>query len=113
MLGALTGTVGSFAALMAIRAIVGIAPDAAGTLHLFDGAERSTGARSASPRIRPARPVARLLLRRLLALAGALRLPFDGPLGRLGVDQRHRLLQRHRLRVGALGSVAWVVPSLT
>ena len=37
MLGALVGTVGQFAALMAVRAIVGIAPDAAGTLHLFDG----------------------------------------------------------------------------
>lgn len=35
--GALTGTVGNFAALLAIRALVGIAPDAAGTLHLFDG----------------------------------------------------------------------------
>ncbi|MDQ3143582.1 MAG: HesA/MoeB/ThiF family protein [Pseudomonadota bacterium] len=38
VLGALTGTVGSFAALMAIRTIVVIEPDAAGTLHLFDGA---------------------------------------------------------------------------
>ena len=37
VLGALTGTVGSFAALLAIRIIAGIAPDAAGTLHLFDG----------------------------------------------------------------------------
>ena len=37
VLGALTGTVGSFAALLAIRTIVRIAPDAAGTLHLFDG----------------------------------------------------------------------------
>ena len=37
VLGALTATVGSFASLIAIRAIVGIAPDAAGTLHLFDG----------------------------------------------------------------------------
>lgn len=37
VLGALTGTVGNFAALLAIRTIVGIAPDAAGTLHLFDG----------------------------------------------------------------------------
>jgi adenylyltransferase/sulfurtransferase len=37
VLGALTGTVGNFAALLAIRAIVGIGPDAAGTLHLFDG----------------------------------------------------------------------------
>lgn len=37
VLGALTGTVGNFAALLAIRTIVGMAPDAAGTLHLFDG----------------------------------------------------------------------------
>jgi adenylyltransferase/sulfurtransferase len=37
VLGALTGTVGNFAALMAIREIVGIGPDMAGTLHLFDG----------------------------------------------------------------------------
>ena len=37
VLGALTGTVGNFAALVAIRAIVGIGDDAAGTLFLFDG----------------------------------------------------------------------------
>ena len=37
VLGALTGTIGNFAALLAIRTIVGIGPDAAGTLHLFDG----------------------------------------------------------------------------
>jgi adenylyltransferase/sulfurtransferase len=37
VLGALTGTVGNYAALMAIREIVGIGPDAAGTLHLLDG----------------------------------------------------------------------------
>ena len=37
VLGALTAMVGNFAALIAIRAITGIAPDAAGTLHLFDG----------------------------------------------------------------------------
>ena len=37
VLGALTGAIGSFAALMAIREIVSIGPDAAGTLHLFDG----------------------------------------------------------------------------
>lgn len=37
VLGALTGTVGNFAALLAIRTIVGIGPDPAGTLHLFDG----------------------------------------------------------------------------
>jgi molybdopterin/thiamine biosynthesis adenylyltransferase len=38
VLGALTGTVGGFAALMAIRAIVGIGEDVAGSLFLFDGA---------------------------------------------------------------------------
>jgi adenylyltransferase/sulfurtransferase len=37
VLGALTATVGSYAALMAIREIVGIGDDAAGKLHLFDG----------------------------------------------------------------------------
>ena len=37
VLGALTGTVGGFAALLAIRTIVGIGGDAAGSLHLFDG----------------------------------------------------------------------------
>jgi adenylyltransferase/sulfurtransferase len=37
VLGALTGTIGNFAALLAIRVIVGIGPDAAGTLHLLDG----------------------------------------------------------------------------
>jgi len=37
VLGALTGTMGHFAALLAIRAIAGIGPDAAGTLHLFNG----------------------------------------------------------------------------
>jgi adenylyltransferase/sulfurtransferase len=37
VLGALTGTIGNFAALLAIRAIVGVGPDTAGTLHLFDG----------------------------------------------------------------------------
>jgi adenylyltransferase/sulfurtransferase len=37
VVGALTGTVGNFAALMAIRAIVGIGEDAAGAIHLFDG----------------------------------------------------------------------------
>ena len=39
VLGALTATVGGFAALMAIRAIVGIGEDAAGSLFLFDGAQ--------------------------------------------------------------------------
>ena len=38
VLGALTATVGSFATLMAIRAIVGIGDDIAGSLFLFDGA---------------------------------------------------------------------------
>ena len=37
VLGALVGTVGQYAALVAIRAIVGIEPDAAGKLFLFDG----------------------------------------------------------------------------
>ena len=37
VLGALTGMVGNFAALVAVRFIVGIGPDAAGQLHLFDG----------------------------------------------------------------------------
>ena len=37
VLGALTATVGSFAALMAIRAIVGIGEDVAGSLFMFDG----------------------------------------------------------------------------
>ena len=38
VLGALTATVGGFATLMAIRAIVGIGEDVAGSLFLFDGA---------------------------------------------------------------------------
>jgi molybdopterin-synthase adenylyltransferase len=37
VLGALTGTVGNFAALLAINLIVGIGDDPAGKLHLFDG----------------------------------------------------------------------------
>jgi adenylyltransferase/sulfurtransferase len=37
VLGALTATVGSFSALMAIRAIVGIGEDVAGSLFLFEG----------------------------------------------------------------------------
>lgn len=37
VLGALTGTVGNFAALLAINFIVGIGDDPSGTLHLFDG----------------------------------------------------------------------------
>jgi len=37
VLGALTATVGSFAALMAVRAIAGIGDDVAGSLFLFDG----------------------------------------------------------------------------
>ena len=36
MLGALTAAVGSFAALLAINTIVGIGPEQAGQLHLFD-----------------------------------------------------------------------------
>lgn len=41
VLGALTGTVGNFAALLAIRTIVGIGSDAAGALHLLDGLKLS------------------------------------------------------------------------
>jgi adenylyltransferase/sulfurtransferase len=37
VLGALAATVGSFAALMAIRALAGIGEDVAGSLFLFDG----------------------------------------------------------------------------
>ncbi len=37
VLGAMTGSVGNFAALMAIRAIVGFGDDAEGAVHLFDG----------------------------------------------------------------------------
>jgi len=37
VLGALTGTVGNFAALLAINFIVGIGDDPTGKLHLFDG----------------------------------------------------------------------------
>jgi adenylyltransferase/sulfurtransferase len=36
VLGALPATVGSFAALLAINSIVGVGPDQAGQLHLFD-----------------------------------------------------------------------------
>jgi molybdopterin/thiamine biosynthesis adenylyltransferase len=38
VLGALTGTMGNFAALLAIKMIVGIGEDPAGKVHLFDGA---------------------------------------------------------------------------
>jgi adenylyltransferase/sulfurtransferase len=41
VLGPLTATVGSFAALLAVNAIAGVTSDAAGTLHLFDGASLS------------------------------------------------------------------------
>jgi molybdopterin/thiamine biosynthesis adenylyltransferase len=41
VLGALTGTVGNFAALLAINIIVGIGEDSAGMLHLFDGEKLS------------------------------------------------------------------------
>jgi len=37
VLGALTGTAGHFAALVALRALLGIGDDAAGKLHLLDG----------------------------------------------------------------------------
>lgn len=38
VLGALTGIVGNFAALMAVRELAGVGCDAAGSLHLFEGA---------------------------------------------------------------------------
>jgi molybdopterin/thiamine biosynthesis adenylyltransferase len=38
VLGALTGTMGNFAALLAINTIVGIGQDQAGKVHIFDGA---------------------------------------------------------------------------
>jgi adenylyltransferase/sulfurtransferase len=38
VLGALTATVGSFAAMMAVNLLSGVGPDPAGTLHLFAGA---------------------------------------------------------------------------
>jgi adenylyltransferase/sulfurtransferase len=41
VLGALTGTVGNFAALLAINTIVGIGEDQAGAIHLFDGIKLS------------------------------------------------------------------------
>jgi len=41
VLGALTATVGSFAALLAVNAIAGVGDDQAGLLHLFDGEKLS------------------------------------------------------------------------
>src|SRR5439155_16345335 len=41
VLGALTGTVGNFAALLAINTLVGIGGDQTGQLHLFDGEKLS------------------------------------------------------------------------
>lgn len=41
VLGALTGTVGNFAALVAINFFVGVGDDPAGKLHLFDGEKLS------------------------------------------------------------------------
>jgi molybdopterin-synthase adenylyltransferase len=41
VLGALTGTVGNFAGLLAINFIIGIGDDPAGRLHLFDGEKLS------------------------------------------------------------------------
>ena len=78
MLGALTGTVGNFAALLAIRTIVGIGSDAAGTLHLFDGLNlswRRSGSRRSGLQG----------LRRYFFLAGfgALALAGGGPLAAL------------------------------
>ena len=97
VLGALTATVGGFAALMAIRAIVGIGEDVAGSLFLFDGAELDWR------KIRlPKDPG----LPDLLGLGFILprRFPFLGrrPLRRLGVDPFDRLLQRDRLGIGTL-----------
>jgi adenylyltransferase/sulfurtransferase len=37
VLGAMTASVGSFAALVAVNSIMGVGPDHAGQLHLFDG----------------------------------------------------------------------------
>jgi adenylyltransferase/sulfurtransferase len=37
VLGALTASVGSFAALLAINSIIGIGEERTGTVHLFDG----------------------------------------------------------------------------
>lgn len=37
VLGALAGTIGQFASLLAVNALLGIGGDQAGTLHLFDG----------------------------------------------------------------------------
>lgn len=41
VLGALTGTMGNFAALLAINTLVGVGDDAAGKVHLFDGVNLS------------------------------------------------------------------------
>ncbi len=41
VLGAMTGTMGNFAALLAINTLVGIGEDAAGKVHLFDGVNLS------------------------------------------------------------------------
>ena len=41
VLGALTGTMGNFAALLAINSVVGIGEDQAGHVHIFDGAALS------------------------------------------------------------------------
>jgi adenylyltransferase/sulfurtransferase len=41
VLGALTSAVGSFAALLAINAIIGVGEDQAGKIHLFDGEKLS------------------------------------------------------------------------
>lgn len=41
VVGALVGTVGSFASLLAINSLVGIGPDEAGTVHIFDGEKLS------------------------------------------------------------------------
>jgi adenylyltransferase/sulfurtransferase len=41
VIGALTATVGSFAALLAINSLVGLGDDQSGQLHLFDGEKLS------------------------------------------------------------------------
>ena len=98
VLGALTATVGGFAALMAIRAIVGIGEDVAGSLFLFDGAELDWRKirLAQGPRL-PDLPGLGFILPR--------RFPFRlgrRPLRRLGVDPFDRLFQRDRLGIGGL-----------
>ncbi len=113
VLGALTGTIGNFAALLAIREIVGIAPGAAGTLHLFNGLTLDWR------KIRiVADPACRVcgsyfFLAGAFRLAGALRLPFDGPLAAFSAINVTASSRVTALGSALFGSVAWVVPSLT